>query len=433
VLAYSASGLSGLSSQYHRLYRERLVRGHWRDRKRPIQINNWEATYFDFNAEKLVGIARRAASAGIELFVLDDGWFGKRKRRHLLAGRLGNQYRQAPGGLSALAESISALGLKFGLWFEPEMVSAESDLYREHPDWCLHIDGRSRTEGRNQLVLDFSREEVVDAIFMRISRILASGKISYVKWDMNRHLTEVASASLPAGCQGEVAHRHILGVYRLMERITSEFPDVLFESCSGGGGRFDPGMLYYMPQTWTSDNTYAVSRLKIQMGTSLVYPPCTTCSHVSDVPNHQVHRSTPMRARGHVALAGQFGFQLDLSKLGPEDLEEASRLVRLAKETRHLLRDGDFHRLADAFAGNLAAWMFVSPDRGEALVTAIITLAEPNVLQPRLRLRGLDPDATYRLTGEPSGSWPGDWLMEAGITVPLSRDFDSVLWHLVRE
>lgn len=433
VLAFSTDGLSGLSSQYHRLYRERLVRGPWRDRERPVLINNWEATYFDFHSDHLVEIARRAASVGIELFVLDDGWFGKRNDDASSLGDWETNTDKLPGGLPALAEKISALGLKFGLWFEPEMISPDSELYRAHPDWCLHIPGRERTEARNQLVLDFSRGELVDAIANRISAILRSAPISYVKWDMNRHLTEVGSSSLPAGRQGEVAHRHILGVYRLMDHLTREFPEVLFESCSGGGGRFDPGMLYYMPQTWTSDNTDAISRLKIQMGTSLVYPPCTMGAHVSDVPNHQVHRSTPMRTRGHVALAGQFGFELDLSKLGPQDLEETARLVRLAKETRHLLREGDFLRLADPFAGNLAAWMFVSPDRGEALVTAVLSLAEPNVAQPRLRLRGLDPNANYRLTGEPGHVWPGDWLMESGLTVPLSRDFESVLWHLVRE
>ena len=433
VLAYSAAGLGGLSAQYHRLYRERLVRGAWRDRERPILINNWEATYFDFTADKLAAIARTAGQLGIELFVLDDGWFGKRNDDTTSLGDWVVDTKKLPAGLGDVGRRIQAEGLRFGLWFEPEMISVDSDLYRAHPDWCLHIPGRGRTEVRQQLVLDFSRPEVVDAIYAQVAAILREAPVGYMKWDMNRHLTEVASAALPPERQGEVFHRHILGVYAFAERLVTEFPDLLIEGCSGGGGRYDPGMLHYTPQFWCSDNTDAIARLRIQHGTTLVYPPCTMGAHISAVPNHQVHRTTPLRTRGHVALAGQFGFELDLTRLPAEELAEAKELVGLAKRTRHLLRHGDHHRLADPFIGNLAAWMLVAPDRGEAVVTAVLALAEPNWRLAPLRLRGLDPAARYRCVHGPEGEWPGDVLMELGLPLDeLKQDFASLLWHLKR-
>jgi len=432
VLAYSAEGLGGLSRQYHHLYRERLARGVWRDRERPVLVNNWEGTYFDFTADKLVLIAQVAARTGVELFVLDDGWFGKRDDDTTSLGDWFVDEAKLPGGLAPLVRRINDEGLAFGLWFEPEMISAKSELYRAHPDWCLHMPARSRTEGRQQFVLDFSRDEVVQAIGDQMAAILHSAPIRYIKWDMNRHLTEIGSAGWPAEQQGEVAHRHILGVYKLMDRLTTEFPEILFESCSGGGGRFDPGILYYMPQTWTSDNSDAISRLKIQYGTSLVFPPCTMGAHVSAVPNHQVFRTTSLRTRGYVALAGQFGFELDLTALPEEEIAEMTELVQLVKETRHLLRMGDFHRLSDPFAGHVAAWEIVSPDRGEALVTATLAFSEPNFLHLPLKLRGLDPAARYRVVHGPEGEWPGDVLMELGLPVAFKQDFDSILWHLKR-
>lgn len=433
VLAYSAEGLGGLSAQYHRLYRERLVRGAWRDRERPVLINNWEATYFDFDADKLAAIARRAGELGVELFVLDDGWFGRRNDDTTSLGDWIVDRKKLPGGLGDLGRRIEAEGLRFGLWFEPEMVSVESDLYRAHPDWCLHVPGRGRTEGRQQLVLDFSRPEVVEGVYAQVAAILREAPVGYVKWDMNRHLTEVASAALPPDRQGEVFHRHVLGVYAFAERLAGEFPDLLLEGCSGGGGRYDPGMLHYTPQFWCSDNTDAIARLRIQHGTSIVYPPCTMGAHVSAVPNHQVHRSTPMRTRGHVALAGQFGFELDLTKLDAPDLAEAGDLVAQAKATRHLLRHGDLHRLRDPHAGNLAAWMLVSPGRDEAVVTVVLALAEPNWRLPALRLRGLDPAARYRCVHGPAGEWRGDALLQIGLPLDgLTRDFQSLRWHLKR-
>lgn len=432
VLAYSAEGLGGLSRQYHHLYRERLVRGAWRDRERPVLVNNWEGTYFDFTADKLVAIAKVAARAGIELFVLDDGWFGKRNDDTTSLGDWFVDENKLPGGLAPLAERINAEGLAFGLWLEPEMISPDSELARAHPDWCLHVPGRSRTEGRQQLVLDFSRDEVVQGIGDQLVAILHTAPVRYIKWDMNRHLTEIGSAGHAPESQGEVAHRHILGVYKLMDRLATEFPEILFESCSGGGGRFDPGILYYMPQTWTSDNTDAISRLKIQYGTSLVYPPCTMGAHVSAVPNHQVFRTTSLRTRGYVALAGQFGFELDLTSMTEEEIAGMSELVQLAKETRHLLRTGDFYRLRDPFTGHVAAWQIVSVDRDEALVTATLAFAEPNSLYEPLKLRGLDPAARYRVVHGPEGEWPGDVLMEIGLPVAFKQDFDCILWHLRR-
>lgn len=433
VLVFSATGLGGMSDQYHRLYRERLVRGAWRDRERPILINNWEATYFNFTPDKLEAIAKTAGELGIELFVLDDGWFGKRNDDTTSLGDWVVDRNKLPDGIGDVGRRVCGAGLRFGLWFEPEMISRESDLYRAHPDWCLHVPGRDRTEGRNQLVLDFSRPEIVDAIFAAVAKIVREAQITYMKWDMNRHLTEVGSAALPPERQGEVFHRHILGVYAFAERLVTEFPDLLIEGCSGGGGRYDPGMLHYTPQFWCSDNTDAIARLRIQHGTSLIYPPCTMGAHISAVPNHQLHRTTSMRTRGNVALAGQFGFELDLTQLDASDLAEAKEFTAQAKLTRHLLRHGTLHRLRDPHAGSIAAWMLVSEDRSEAVVTAVLTLAEPNWRLPSLKLRGLDPDAIYRSVHGPAGEWRGDVLMEIGLSLEsLHQDFASVRWHLKR-
>jgi hypothetical protein len=309
--------------------------------------------------------------------------------------------------------------LLFGLWFEPEMISPDSELYRAHPDWCLHVEGRERTLGRNQLVLDFSRPEVVGAIYAQVAKILREALLGYVKWEMNRHLTEVGSVAWSAERQGEVSHRHILGGYAFAERLVTEFPGLLVEGCSGGGDRYDPGMLHYTPQFWCSDNTDAIARLCIQHGTSLVYPLCTMGAHVSAVPNHQLHRTTPMKTRGYVALAGQFGFELDLTKLDAADLADAKELTEQAKRTRHLLWHGVLHRLVDPHAGNVAAWVLVAAECEDAVVTVVtvvLALAEPNWRLPALRLRGLDPVASYRCVHGPEGEWRGDALMELGLS-----------------
>jgi alpha-galactosidase len=430
VMVYSDKGLNGMSQTYHQLYRTRLARGVYRDRQRPILINNWEATYFNFNEEKILRLAKTAAELGMELFVLDDGWFGKRDNDHSSLGDWFVDKRKLPNGLAGLAAKINNMGMRFGLWLEPEMVSVDSELYRKHPDWCLHVPNRPRSEGRNQLVLDYSRKEVCDYIIQVISDVLASAPISYVKWDMNRHMTEIGSAALPPERQRETAHRYMLGLYRVMEEITSRFPYILFESCSGGGGRFDPGMLYYMPQTWTSDNTDAVARLKIQYGTSLVYPISAMGAHVSAVPNHQVHRITSLEMRGHVAMSGNFGYELDLTKLSEEEKEIVKQQVAFYKDIRSLVQFGTFYRILSPFEGNETAWMFVSEDKSEAFVAYFRVLAEANAPLSFLRLKGLDPNKNYEIIGSKE-VYGGDELMYAGLNVPRRRgDFISVIWRL---
>jgi alpha-galactosidase len=432
VLVYSADGLGGMSRTYHSLYRSRLCRGKYRDQVRPILINNWEATYFDFDAERLERIAIKGKELGMELFVLDDGWFGERDDD---TSSLGDWYvnkRKLPGGLKDLADKINGHGMQFGLWFEPEMVSLDSELYRNHPDWCIHVPGRSRTTSRSQLILDFSRVEVCDAIVEQLENILRSAPIAYVKWDMNRHMTEVGSAALPAERQRETAHRYILGLYRVLDRLTTAFPDILFESCSSGGGRFDPGMLYYMPQTWTSDNSDAISRLKIQYGTSIVYPVSSMGAHVSAVPNHQVGRVTPLETRGNVAFAGVFGYELDLLQFTEEEQQVVKEQVSFYKEMREFLLQGDLYRLLNPFEGPEAAWMIVSGDQSEVFVFYCRILAEPNAGFRTLRLQGLDPDASYTSVDMPERVYGGDELMHVGLRVPieLNGDYKSKSWKL---
>ena len=428
VLVFSAEGLGGMSRAYHRLYRKHLCRGEWRDKPRPIVINNWEATYFDFDAPKLNEIAAAAASLGIELFVLDDGWFGHRDNDRSSLGDWFVHRKKLPRGLGELAAEILKKGLNFGLWFEPEMVSVDSELYRAHPDWCLHVPGRSRSEGRNQLVLDFSREEVRENVYQQMKEILTAAPITYVKWDMNRNMTEIGSVALDAGRQPETAHRYILGLYEFMERLTGEFPQILFEGCAGGGGRFDPGILYYMPQIWTSDDTDAICRLKIQHGTSLVYPWSAISAHVSVVPNHQLGRVTPLRTRGDVAFTGAFGYELDVSLLEANEREEIRRQTAFYKQVRQLLLNGDLYRLRSPFESNDAAWMLVSSNKEEALVTHVTILALPNAAQQFLRLKGLDPGAKYKVDNL---VYRGDALMNIGLPVPYaSADFVSCQWHL---
>lgn len=427
VMVYSNEGLGGMSRTYHRLYRTRLCRGQHRDRERPILVNNWEATYFDFNADKIEAIAKSGSELGIELFVLDDGWFGRRDKDNSSLGDWFEDRRKLPEGLKDLAERVNQTGLQFGLWVEPEMVSPDSDLYRNHPDWCLHVPDRRRTEARDQLVLDMSREDVRSYLHERLSDIFRTVPISYVKWDMNRNMTEIGSALCPPERQKETAHRYILGLYELLEKLTTEFPNILFESCSGGGGRFDPGMLYYMPQTWTSDDTDAVERLKIQYGTSLVYPVSTMGAHVSAVPNHQVGRTTSLEFRGDVAMSGNFGYELDLTKFTDQEKEIAKRQIAVYKEIRGLVQQGDLYRLLSPFEGNETSWMFVSPDRNEALWFYFKVLAEPNAPLKNVKLQGLDPDKDYLL--ETSGEiYGGDRLMAAGLPVSMLHGDFSSMW-----
>lgn len=431
VMAYAADGLGSLSRTLHRLYRQRLCRGTYRDQIRPILINNWEATYFDFDEAKIVEIARQASQLGIELMVLDDGWFGRRNSDTCSLGDWVTDQQKLPAGLDGLVSKVSQLGMQFGLWVEPEMISPDSDLYRTHPDWCLHVPGRNRSESRNQLVLDLSRADVRAYLIQTLSEVFQSTAIRYVKWDMNRHMTEVGSANLPASQQREVSHRYMLGLYAILETLVSRFPAILFESCSGGGGRFDPGMLYYMPQTWTSDNTDAIERLKIQYGTSLAYPAITMGSHVSAVPNHQVQRTTSLQMRGNVAMAGNFGYEIDLTSLSGDEQALVASQVSFARLIRPLVQFGDLYRLHNPFRQNTAAWMFVAPDAGQACVFyyKILSLAQESFMV--LRLQGLDPVARYQTdSGEIYG---GDELMYAGLPLPvLPGDFQSTVVLLTR-
>ncbi|EOU2101845.1 alpha-galactosidase [Clostridium perfringens] len=433
VLVYSSKGLNGMSQIYHNLYRKRLCRGNYRDKVRPILINNWEATYFDFNEVKIKEIAKEASKLGMELFVLDDGWFGNRNDDKSSLGDWFVNEGKLKGGLSKLAKDINNMGLKFGLWFEPEMISPISKLYEKHPNWCIHIPGRTRSQARSQLILDLSRKEVCDYIIESVSKILESANISYVKWDMNRNMTEVGSLELTSERQRETAHRYILGLYRVMEEITSRFPNILFESCSGGGGRFDPGMLYYMPQTWTSDDTDAIERLKIQFGTSMVYPPISMGCHVSAVPNHQANRTTPLETRGVSAMAGNFGYELDITKLSEEEKEELKEQISLYKEIRETVQFGTLYRLKSPFNSNEVAWMMISEDKNEVVVSYVRQWALVNESFSNLKLTALDKDSEYEIIGEDT-ILSGDELMYIGLNIPeLYGDYVSKLWKLKKK
>ena len=421
VMVYSPNGLGEMSRIYHRLYRERLCRGKFRDAIRPVLVNNWEGTYFDFNHEKIVAIARKAKEFGIELLVLDDGWFGKRKDDTSSLGDWFANMEKLPKGIEGLAEDVHALGLKFGLWFEPEMISRESELFRAHPDWCIHEPGREPMESRHQLILDFSRPQVRDYIVDTVSGVLDKAKVDYVKWDMNRHMTEYFSVALSPKNQRELCHRYMLGVYQVLERITTSHPDVLFECCSAGGGRFEPGMLYYMPQTWTSDNTDGVERLFIQHGTSYVYPFATMGAHVSAVPNHQVYRNVPLKMRGDVSMPGNFGYELDLTKFTEEEVEVVKGQVARYKELRTWLPKTDLYRLSSPFEGNTTVWEFVSEDKEKVYVSYFRILERANVREERIYLQGLCEDAMY-LCKEDGKVYLGAELMYAGLYIPFPWD-----------
>ncbi|WP_321993318.1 alpha-galactosidase [Clostridium butyricum] len=432
VMVYSDKGLGDMSRKYHNIYKENLCRGKFKNRIRPILINNWEATYFDFNEDKILEIALEGKKLGMELFVLDDGWFGKRDDDNSSLGDWRVDKRKIPNGLKNLAEKITQMGMEFGLWFEPEMISVNSELYQKHPDWCIHVQGRPHTFGRNQLVLDLTRNDVCNYIVESIADILKNAPITYVKWDMNRHITDIGSAYLPGERQEETSHRYILGLYKIMESLTDMFPDILFESCSSGGGRFDPGMLYYMPQTWTSDNTDAICRTKIQYGTSLTYPQVTMGCHVSTVPNHQVGRITPLETRGNVAMAGNFGYELDITKLSDVKKEIIKRQIKEYKEIRELVQFGELYRIFSPFEGNDSAWNIVSKDKTECVATYVKVLSLPAAPIKTIKLKGLNPDFVYKDidSGEVYG---GDELMNGGITIPrVKQDFYSIKWKFKR-
>lgn len=418
VMVYSGQGLNGMSQTYHKLYRTRLVRGVWRDKERPILINNWEATGAAFTQKQILNIARAGKELGMELFVLDDGWFGKREDDKTgLGDWYVTNYDKLPGGIEGLAQDITSLGMLFGLWFEPEMVNKDSDLYRMHPDWILGEPDRTPLPSRNQYILDFTRSEVVDYIYRLMEQILSSAPVSYVKWDMNRYMTDCFSQTKPSEQQGKVMHEYILGVYGLYERLITRFPNILFESCSSGGARFDPGMLYYAPQAWTSDDTDAMERVKIQYGTSYVYPLSCMGAHVSEVPNQQVGRVTPFETRGNVAQFGMFGFELDLGKLTEVERNFVRNQVIFAKKHRKLMMTGVFYRLKSPFLENDSAWIVVSEDKKEAIVGFYRMFGQPNEGWIRLRLAGLDESMDY--CSKESGSiwYGGDELMHVGMVI----------------
>lgn len=399
AIVYSDDGINGMSQAFHQFYRENLIRGKYKEQLRPILVNNWEATYFDFNEQKIEELADCAKDLGIELLVLDDGWFGKRNDDNTSLGDWFVNNDKLPQGLKCLADKIHERGLKFGLWFEPEMVSIDSELYRQHSDWILRVPNYPSSFGRHQLVLDLTRQDVRDYIVESVTKILRESPIDYVKWDMNRHMTESFSPALPKERQLESQHRYMLGLYEVMERITQEFPNILFESCSGGGGRFDAGMLYYMPQTWTSDNTDAVSRLAIQTGTSYAFPPISMGAHVSVTPNHQLGRVTPMQMRAFVAMAGDFGYELDICKMSDADKELVKQHTALYKELRPTLQLGTFTRLISPFEGNHneTAWQFISKDGKQVVLLYFKVLSEPAHQIRILKLANLEVDANYKI------------------------------------
>lgn len=433
VMVFSKNGFNEMSQSYHKLFNERLARGKYKMKERPILINNWEATYFDFNEEKITNIVHEASDLGIELFVLDDGWFGHRNDDFTSLGDWYEQPGKLRSGLIGLSKMIHEKGMDFGLWFEPEMISENSDLFREHPDWALQIPKRGITLGRDQYVLDFSREDVRENIFSQMTEILDSIPIEYVKWDMNRNMSEVYSLAISNEDQGSVAHRYILGLYDFMEKLIKKYPNILFESCSGGGGRFDAGLLYYMPQAWTSDNTDAIERLKIQYGTSFAYPVSSMGAHVSAIPNHQTGRDTSFETRGNVAMSGVLGYELDLTLLTKEEKNLLSNQVDFYKKHRNLLQYGTFTRLKNPFNENSSGWMFVSDDKKEALVFYFKVLSQASPPIETLKLKGLSTG--YRYTVNDCESIYGDELMKIGlyVDVNLFGDYVSKIYYLKAE
>ena len=429
MLSYSDTGLETLSHHFHQAIREHICRGKYQLAERPVLINNWEATYFGFDTEKILHIAEEAARLGVDMLVLDDGWFGKRDDDCSGLGDWFVNETKLSGGLHDLVEKIKGMGMRFGIWFEPEMISEDSDLYRKHPDWAIRIPDRAPMRSRYQLVLDMANPEVQEYLFRVMSDVLHSADISYVKWDMNRSISDWYTRTLPADRQGEMPHRYVLGLYALLERLTAAFPDVLFEGCSGGGGRFDAGMLYYCPHIWCSDDTDAYERTKIQYGTSFFYPVSAVGSHVSTVPNHQTGRITPFETRGTVAMAGSFGYELDLNLLSDGEKQEVAEQIRQFKTYGPLIHNGKYYRLTNPMAEDAALWEFAAQDGSEVLVQGMLFHAEANVLRRTVQLRGLDAEKRYRLDGTEQ-VYTGAALMAGGVLLPKAwGDYTPVTMH----
>ena len=411
ILSYTNKGLSRLSQQYHHCIMNHICQGKYVHANRPVLINSWEAAYFDFTGDTIVELAKEAKALGIDMVVMDDGWFEKRNDDNSSLGDWYVNEEKLGGTLTKLIERVNQEGVKFGIWIEPEMVSEDSDLYREHPDWAITIPGRKPVRSRNQLVLDFSRKEVRDEIFKRICAVLDQGNVEYIKWDMNRSLADIYAPN--------VTYDYVLGVYDFLEKLTNRYPDILIEGCSGGGGRFDAGMLYYTPQIWCSDNTDAINRTRIQYGTSFFYPVAAMGSHVSAVPNHQTGRVTSMHTRGVAAMSGTFGYELNPALLNAKEKAEIRAQLAQYREYQELIREGDYYRLSNPFQDNFAAWMVVSDDRSKALVSVIRLTAEANPPAAYVTLKGMEEDAFYRekTTGK---VYPGAALIEAGILLPAA-------------
>ena len=430
ILSYSDSGMETLSHNFHNVIRNNICRGEYKQSERPVLINNWEATYFDFNEERLGNIAKEASKLGVDMFVMDDGWFGKRDSDTSGLGDWFVNEEKLKGGLNTLVEKVKSYGMKFGIWFEPEMVSEDSELYRTHPEWAIQIPNRKPTRSRYQLVLDMTRQDVRNYLFKVISDVLSSADISYVKWDMNRSICDWYSAELPAENMGEMQHRYVLGLYELLDRLTSEFPHILFEGCSGGGGRFDAGILYYCPQIWCSDDTDAYERTKIQYGTSFFYPISTIGSHVSIVPNHQTGRITPFETRAVTAMSGSFGYELDLNTLSEEEKNAVIEQNKRFKKYGPLIHNGRYYRLSNPMTDKFAIWSFVSENSGEVLVHGMIFRTEPNMTRYSVKLRGLISDKKYVVDGD-NTIYTGKALMEGGILLPKPwGDFFPIELHL---
>ena len=429
VLVFSDKGLNGMSHTFHDLYRDHLIRSPYKNKMRPILINNWEATYFEFDTEKLLDIAREASKDGIEMLVMDDGWFGCRNSDNCSLGDWFVNEEKIKGGLKYLVEEVNKLGMKFGIWFEPEMISPDSDLYRSHPDWAIQIPGRTPGMSRQQLVLDITRKEVEDYAYECVAKILRSANIEYVKWDMNRQLSDIGSLSLPADQIGEFYHRYVLALYRMQNKLVTEFPNLLLENCSGGGARFDPGMFYFSPQIWCSDDTDAIERLSIQEGTALIYPLSTMGAHVSVCPNHAVGRVTPFKTRGYVALSGTFGYELDITKLPQEERALIPHQVELYKKYSDLVRTGDYWRIASYSQNHeYDCWMSLSKDKKRALVTFVQVFNHPNYKTRFIKIQGLDENKKYKISfpDENQNDFPviemtGLTIKNAGI--PVKRDW----------
>ncbi len=423
ILSYSANGLSELSQQYHKCIRDHVCRSKYVHESRPVLINSWEAAYFDFTGDTIVDLAKEAASLGIDMVVMDDGWFGKRDDDNSSLGDWYVNEKKLGGSLSELIRRVHEQGVKFGIWIEPEMVNEDSDLYRAHPDWAIQISGRKPIRSRNQLLLDFSRKEVRDQVFEQICAVLDQGEIDYVKWDMNRSMADVYA--------GNLTYDYVLGVYDFMERLTSRYPDLLLEGCSGGGGRFDAGMLYYSPQIWCSDNTDAINRTKIQYGTSFFYPVSAVGAHVSAVPNHQTGRETNLNTRGVTAMAGTFGYELNPALLSEEEKQTIREQIQTYRKYERLINEGTYWRLSNPFEDEVSAWMSVSREQDRALVSVVRLVSEANSTTVYIRLRGLKPDAVY-LEENSGKQYFGAALMAAGIPLPaFTHEYEAYQFSFV--